>query len=65
MLNITDITKVLKELGSANALLNKLVTDDVLSQMSDEQVDQIKEALDISDPEKLKKKALELTKKYK
>ncbi len=60
-----DISGALKELGSANSLLKFLVTDDILAQMNDEQVDQIKEALDVSDPEKLKKKAMELTKRFK
>jgi uncharacterized protein YpiB (UPF0302 family) len=63
--NDVEISKVLTELGKANSLLSSLITDDVLAQMNDEQLDKIKEALDVSDPEKLKEKALKLTKRFK
>ena len=63
--NDVEISKVLTELGKANSLLSSLITDVVLAQMNDEQLDKIKEALDVSDPEKLKEKALKLTKRFK
>lgn len=63
--NTFDITKVLKEMDSASALLKNLLTDDVLAQMSDEQIEQIEEAIGESDPKKIKRKAEKLIKKYK
>jgi len=57
----------LEVLTNANGILKMLLTDEILSLMTDEQVKQVKEAITESDPEKIRasaQKLIDLNKKY-
>jgi len=63
MLNKEDL-KVLKQ---ANGILKMLLTDELMSQMTEQQIKDVKEAITESDPEKIRKNAqqlIDLNKRY-
>ena len=63
MLNKKDL-KVLKQ---ANGILKMLLTDELMSNMTEQQIKDVKEAITESDPEKIRENAqklIDLNKKY-
>jgi hypothetical protein len=63
MLNKEDL-KVLKQ---ANGILKMLLTDELMSQMTEQQIKDVKEAITESDPEKIRENAqqlIDLNKRY-
>lgn len=63
MLNKEDL-KVLKQ---ANGILKMLLTDELMSNMTEQQIKDVKEAITESDPEKIRENAqklIDLNKKY-
>lgn len=63
MLNKEDLN-VLKQ---ANGILKMLLTDEIMSKMTEQQIKDVKEAITESDPEKIRanaQKLIDLNKKY-
>lgn len=63
--NNIDINKILKQLSEGNSLLKRILTDDVLAQLTDEQLEEIQKGISITDPKKIKLEAEKILKNYK
>ena len=63
--NDIDINKILKQLSEGNSLLKRILTDDVLAQLTDEQLEEIQKGISITDPKKIKLEAEKILKNYK
>jgi hypothetical protein len=55
-----SFTKVLEGLQGARELMNEHITEEIESQMNEEQLAELQKARDLSDPKKLKAKAMQL-----
>lgn len=63
--NDIDINKILNQLSEGNSLLKRILTDDVLAQLTDEQLEEIQKGISITDPKKIKLEAEKILKNYK
>jgi len=59
-----DVTKALEQLTQGNNLLKTILSGDVRDELTDEQIEQIEEAIEETDPKKIKRKANKIINKY-
>jgi|TARA_R110000803_G_scaffold59501_1_gene118130 hypothetical protein len=59
-----DIQEIIEKVTQGNALLKSVLTTDVISQISDEKLEEINKAISETDPKKIKLAAEEIIKKY-
>ena len=59
-----DIQEIIKKVTQGNTLLKSVLTKDVISQISDEKLEEINKAISETDPKKIKLAAEEIIKKY-
>jgi hypothetical protein len=59
-----DIQEIIKKVTQGNTLLKSVLTKDVISQISDEKLEEINKAISETDTKKIKLAAEEIIKKY-
>jgi Glu-tRNA(Gln) amidotransferase subunit E-like FAD-binding protein len=65
MFKENEISEILSKITEGNSLLKSVLTDEVLAEISTEQLDKIQSAILETDPKKIKEQAEEILKNYK
>ena len=65
MFKDNEISQILEKITEGNSLLKSVLTDEVLAEISTEQLEKIQNAILETDPKRIKEQAEEIIKNYK